>query len=129
MATPDKPSESTPVAPRTANSTLQYVTAIVLIFSIGTVAVVLAPEQAVAIMAFCGSVLVSLFTILNTVLKGQAELKEAQVQTHDAVNGKMEKMIGVIEESEFAKGKLAQKEENNVAARELKNKPPDQPQK
>lgn len=70
-----------------------YVVAIVLIVGIGVAGVLVKPEQAVAILTFCGSILVALIALLK-----------AQEEVHDAVNSKMDLLLAVVRRSSKAEG-------------------------
>jgi ABC-type Fe3+-siderophore transport system permease subunit len=85
-----------------------YVVAVVAIAGIGAGASVLAPDQTVPIVAFCGSIIVALIPLM----KGQSEV-------HSTVNSKMDLLIKEVEKSALAKGEATgrrlQKSENESA--------------
>lgn len=85
----------TQLTQKPTSTNIQYMVSIVAIVTISIVASVFAPEQTASILSFSGAVLVSLLAMLK-----------GQIEVHNAVNSKMDKMMALVGKSERAKGRL-----------------------
>lgn len=102
----------TEIPQKIVSASTQYILAIVSIVGIAVGASAAKPEQAISTLSFCGSVLIALLALLK-----------GQVETHQAVNSKMDLLLSLVASSERAKGLLEGREQQKVDDQSEKDRP------